>query len=253
MMKQSLLAVASLAVLQIVAGQDCCDVLEFSADSKAADGTWTVTTSMWAPYESAGGASYCDFIEIRSATPAGGNYTVLGKRVFNQAHPDDQPFERMVGGIALASGEDTMVAIAHDSVNGYCGESLTLTITGDMPTTVTAPPAAPSITPPPVTVSAVPVAAPVISAGTTAPVAAPAVPAQGGMGGGSAPVASSTLPSVMPSDTPSGMPSFVPSSMPSDGPSVGGGGEPTRASSASGFGFGAVAAVVSIAVSMFLL
>jgi len=249
-MKQSLLAVASLAVLQTVAGQDCCDVLELSADnSKTVDRTWIVNVKMWAPYESAGGASYCDFVEIRSVTPAGGNYTVLGSRVFNQAHPDEQPFERMVGGIALASGEDTIIAIAHDSVNGFCGESLSLTITGDMPTTVSVPPVAPSITSPPVTVSVAPVAAPVINSGTTSPVAVP-VTGTGGMGGGSAPVALSTLPSAIPSD----LPSLVPSSMPSDGPSVGGGRAPTRTSGASGFGFfGVAAAVAAIAVPTFLL
>ena len=259
-MKQSLLTVAALAVLQIVSGQDCCDVTEFSADSKAADGTWTVAATMWSPYESAGGASFCDLVEIRSVTPAGGNYTVLGKRLFNQSHPDEQPFLRMIGGIALASGEDTIVAIARDTVNGFCGESLTLTITGDMPITVTAPPVAPSITPPPAPVSTAPVVStpvstapvvtPVVDTSTTSPVAV-----QGGMGGGSSPVVVSTLPSVMPSDTPSGIPSYLPSSIPSDASSTVG--KPTGGSTSgakTSFGFGAIAAVAATTgVSMFLL
>ena len=257
MMKQSLLIIAILVVLQIVGGQDCCDVQEFSTDSKAADGTWTVAATMWSPYESAEGASFCDLVEIRSVTSAGGNYTVLGERAFNQSHPDEQPFLRMVGGIALASGEDTIVAIARDSVNGFCGESLTLTITGDMPITVTAPPVAPSITPPPAPVSTAPVVsapvspAPVVDTSTTSPVAA-----QGGMGGGgNAPVALSTLPSVMPSYLPSGIPSYLPSSIPSDasstvGKPTGGGTSGARAA----FGFSAVAAVAATTgVSMFLL
>jgi hypothetical protein len=136
----------SLAILAIVfynqaqAQENCCDVIELAADGKATDGSWTITPTLWSPYEVTMSATqYCDFVEIRSAD-VGTTYTVLGKRTFDSPHPEEQPFSRAIRDIILPDGTNTITAVGHDSVNGYCGETLTLTLVGDAPTVISATP-----------------------------------------------------------------------------------------------------------------
>jgi hypothetical protein len=205
-MKFSLAVLALACYNQVSAQENCCDVIELAAGGKASDGSWTVTPTLYSPYEVTMSATqFCDFVEIRSAI-VGTNYTVLGKRIFENPHPEEQPFSRDINAVLLPGGTNTITAVGHDSVNGYCGETLTLTLEGDVPTVISAPPAAPS--------ASVPVGTMVTS--TIAPLSA--APAS------SFPVATSnTGLSELPSSTPSALPSSLdvdsPSSVPSWSPS----------------------------------
>ena len=163
-------------LLQLVSGQQeqqqdsslCCHVVAFAAEELADDGTWAFAATMSSPYE-IGWEKYCDSFEVRTLPASkGGNYTVLAKRVFGHPHPTEQPFTRRVFNVVLPDGVDTVVAVAHDLIDGFCGNELTLTLAGSEPTSVTAPPT----TPPPVLAplpTPVPTGAPVAT-NTEAPV-----------------------------------------------------------------------------------
>ena len=49
---------------------------------------------------------------------------VIGVRELTHPHVDEQPFTRSLGGVEAASGSSVIVA-ARDSVEGYCGLSVT--------------------------------------------------------------------------------------------------------------------------------
>ena len=101
--------------------KQCCHVVELDAFEEG--GTWSFSASMSSPYEVQTGLSkYCDLFEVR--TTSGMNYTVLGKRAFDQDHPYEQPFTRVIRDVTLPNGVNSVVAIAHDSVDGYCGSTI---------------------------------------------------------------------------------------------------------------------------------
>jgi hypothetical protein len=117
----------------------CCHVVAFAAEELADDGTWTFAATMSSPYET-GPEKYCDFFEVRTLPVSeGGNYTVLAKRVFLHHHPTEQPFIRRVHHVVLPDDVDTVVGVAHDLIDGFCGDKLTLALDGSEPTSVTAP------------------------------------------------------------------------------------------------------------------
>jgi hypothetical protein len=166
-----IVALAVFSLIQVVVScadqeQDgCCDVVAFAAEELAADGTWSFAASMSSLYEiETGWDKYCDFFEVRTLPIGNGNYTVLGKRTFGHPHPTEQPFTRRVRGVLVPAGIDRLVAVAHDTVNGFCGSDLILLLSGSEPTSVTAPPSTPS----PVTPTATPAVQ--SSAPTDAPV-----------------------------------------------------------------------------------
>jgi hypothetical protein len=148
-----------LSLIQVVSCADqqqdgCCDVVAFAAEESGTDGTWVFAASMSSLYEiETGWDKYCDFFEVRTVPNDGGNYTVLGKRTFGHPHPTDQPFTRRVRNVLIPTGVDTIVAVAHDTANGFCGSDLVLVLSGSEPTSVTAPPTTPSPTFPLVTVA----------------------------------------------------------------------------------------------------
>jgi len=248
-------AAAVLALLLGVsrAAYNCCDIISLQATELTSVG-WNIVPVMFSPYEASTTEHYCNRVEIRSVA-ANGTYVVLGKRDMLYAHPNEQPFERAVGSIVLPDGTDTITAIASDSMYGFCGRSLSLTISGSTPTGVTAPPAMPvaPTTASPVTVGpgSAPTSLPTpdatfISTGASVPIAAPTV---GGSTGDS-----SLLPSAIPSD----IPSFTPSNTPSEVPSLKSPSSPVASkapsptSSAAGYGFFA-AALGAASASVYML
>ena len=198
--------------------QKCCHVVELDAFEEG--GTWSFSASMSSPYEVQTGLSkYCDFFEVR--TTSGMNYTVLGKRTFGRDHPYEQPFTRVIRDVTLPNGVNSVVAIAHDSVDGYCGRSLEVDLTARTPTSVTASPVVPSstVSPAPVATSDNPMVVSSPAPITQSPMTfAPTV--RGPNGGVTLspvtfePAPESTLPSNIPSSLPSLIPSLVPSVVP---------------------------------------
>lgn len=252
MMKQTSFATAVLALLLGVSGAEynCCDIVELEAIELTADG-WEILPHMFAPYEVTTTEHFCNRVEIRSVF-ANDTYVLLGKRDILYSHPNEQPFARSVGSVVLPEGTDTITAIASDSKYGFCGRSLSLTLSGDTPTVVSIGPTSPvaPTTASPVTVGpgSVPTSLPTpdatfISTGAAAPTAPPTE-------GGSA-AESSSLPSAIPSD----VPSFTPSSIPSEDPtrkSPVASKAPSPTSSATGYGLFAAALGAAFA-SVYLL
>lgn len=252
-MKPTLFAVVLALLLGVSGAQyNCCDVIALEAEP-GADG-WVISPYMLSLYEITTTEHFCNRVEILSVLP-NGTSVLLGKRDIENPHPREQPFTRSVGSVVLPEGTDTITAKARDSKYGFCGRSLNLTISGNAPAAISAPPAMPSpVTPTtatPVTVGpgTVPTLLPtpdvtVISTGKEAPFAPPT---SGG------PTGESAFPSMAPSD----IPSWTPSNVPSEDPSIKGPGGPvgskvpTLASSAAGYGF--FAAALGAAVANFYL
>jgi hypothetical protein len=67
--------------------------------------------------------SYADAWEIRDME---GN--VLGTRVLTHPHANEQPFTRSLSGVAIPAEVSEVVIAARDSVQGYCGTSLAVTV-----------------------------------------------------------------------------------------------------------------------------
>lgn len=53
---------------------------------------------------------------------------VLGTRVLAHPHENEQPFTRSLGGVAIPEGIAEVVLRAHDSVHGYGGLELVVTL-----------------------------------------------------------------------------------------------------------------------------
>jgi hypothetical protein len=54
--------------------------------------------------------------------------TVLGTRVLAHPHVDEQPFTRSLDGVAIPAGLSTVTIRAHDKVEGYGGQEMTITL-----------------------------------------------------------------------------------------------------------------------------
>lgn len=217
----------------------CCDVVSFEAEANS--GAWDFSASISSIYEGQTGLSkYCDFFEVRTVPADGSNYTVLGTRVFGHDHPYEQPFTRAIRDAVLPDGITSVIALAHDSVDGYCGRTLELTLSANTPTSITATPTIQPPSSPPIQVVGSQVrfaptvtSAPVLptfpslnpnagapSTVTSAPVTPPPISINATPEPASqAPIAVSAPNSILPSYIPSALPSHVPSSIPSDVPS----------------------------------
>lgn len=68
---------------------------------------------------------YADAWEVRS--PSG---EVLGVRTLTHPHVDEQPFTRSLGGVEIPAGLDEVEVAARDSVEGFCGATLTVPVPG---------------------------------------------------------------------------------------------------------------------------
>jgi len=66
---------------------------------------------------------YADAFEI--VTPEG---TVLGTRTLYHPHVDEQPFTRSLDGVEIPENVTEVIVRAHDSVHGYGGAEMTVTL-----------------------------------------------------------------------------------------------------------------------------
>ena len=97
----------------------CADVIGVEISG---DGPYTFAVTVSSP--DTGWDKYAD--EWRIESEAG---DVLGVRELAHPHVDEQPFTRSLGGVEVEAGS-TVVVAARDSVEGYCGERLTVIVEG---------------------------------------------------------------------------------------------------------------------------
>jgi hypothetical protein len=105
-------------------GEDrgCADVIDVEIGG---DGPYTFAVTVSSP--DTGWDKYADEWRIESVTG-----DVLGVRELTHPHVDEQPFTRSLSGVEVEAGTDVIVT-ARDSVEGYCGEPVSLTVGGRSP------------------------------------------------------------------------------------------------------------------------
>jgi len=81
------------------------------------DGIWEFYVTIRS--NDTGWDAYADRFEILA--PDG---TVLGTRVLQHPHVDEQPFSRSLSGVVIPAGIDRVTVRAHHSLAGYDGETL---------------------------------------------------------------------------------------------------------------------------------
>lgn len=103
----------------VVASEGCADVIE--AEVVRSGDRYVVTATV----ESAdtGWERYADAWEVR--TMAG---DVLGTRVLAHPHVDEQPFTRSLTDVEIPAEVTTVEIAARDSVVGFCGTTVTVTV-----------------------------------------------------------------------------------------------------------------------------
>lgn len=94
----------------VVARASCTDerVCSFSVTVKHADTGWR---------------HYADRFEI-----VGPDGEVIATRELRHPHVHEQPFTRTIGGVEVPAGVEVVTIRAHDSVDGYGGEEVTVAI-----------------------------------------------------------------------------------------------------------------------------
>lgn len=102
-------------------GADSCANVVAVEAVRAGDGTYTFAVTVASPDE--GWEKYAD--EWTIWTPEG---TALATRILEHPHEDEQPFTRSLSGVLIPGGVTTVVVGARDSVEGYCGATIELTI-----------------------------------------------------------------------------------------------------------------------------
>ncbi len=95
----------------------CADVVDVEVRG---DGPYTFAVTVSSP--DTGWEKYADEWRIESE---GGE--ILGVRELAHPHVDEQPFTRSLGGVEIEAGTSVVVA-ARDSVEGYCGSSMSVII-----------------------------------------------------------------------------------------------------------------------------
>lgn len=96
------------------------DVIAATA-TPAGDGTWRISATL--RHDDTGWDHYADAWEV-----VGPDGTVLGRRVLLHPHVDEQPFTRSQSGIAIPPGVTQVIIRAHDTVHGYGGQEVRLTL-----------------------------------------------------------------------------------------------------------------------------
>jgi len=89
--------------------------------SQAADGSWRFEVTV--RHADEGWDHYADKWQV--VAPDG---TVLGERVLLHPHVDEQPFTRSQSGIIIPDDVDEVVVRAHDSVDGWGGKAVSVTL-----------------------------------------------------------------------------------------------------------------------------
>ncbi len=100
----------------------CAHVIAVEIEHQG-DGEYAVTATVRS--SDTGTDKYADLWEVRA--PDG---TVLGTRVLAHPHVDEQPFTRSLGGVEIPGGVEAVEVVARDSVEGFCGETVTADVPG---------------------------------------------------------------------------------------------------------------------------
>ncbi|MEE9182934.1 MAG: hypothetical protein V3U39_00485 [Acidimicrobiia bacterium] len=98
----------------------CADVIEAVVTR---DGSGTYRFDVTVSSQDTGWDKYADAWEVRDSS---GN--VLGVRVLTHPHVDEQPFTRSLSQVMIPTRVRELVVAARDSVDGFCGEELTLAV-----------------------------------------------------------------------------------------------------------------------------
>lgn len=99
----------------VVEQEGCADVIGVEIIEE--DGTFSISATVSSA--DTGDEKYADTWEVRS--PDG---TVLGERVLTHPHVGEQPFTRSQSGIEIPDDVAVVTVAAHDSVVGFCGETV---------------------------------------------------------------------------------------------------------------------------------
>jgi hypothetical protein len=99
---------------------DKADVVDVKVDRESS-GTFRFDVTISS--DETGWEKYADKWDV--VAPDG---TVLGTRVLAHPHVDEQPFTRSLEGVAVPAGITSVVVRAHDSVEGYGGKEVSVTL-----------------------------------------------------------------------------------------------------------------------------
>lgn len=105
----------------VVEQEGCADVI--GVDIVEEDGLFLISATVSSA--DTGDDKYADAWEVRS--PDG---TVLGERVLAHPHVGEQPFTRSLPPIDIPSDVAVVTVAAHDSVVGFCGETVDASVPG---------------------------------------------------------------------------------------------------------------------------
>lgn len=104
---------------QVAVEDGCADVIDATIEVR--DGIADVTATVRSA--DTGWDKYADRWEVRTE-----DGTVLGERILTHPHENEQPFTRSLRGVPIPARVTVVVLAAHDSVEGFCGETFTLDI-----------------------------------------------------------------------------------------------------------------------------
>lgn len=128
MSARGVLAVVILAVAacsgesaDVVEQEGCADVVAVEIIEE--DGAFLISATVSSA--DTGDEKYADAWEVRS--PDG---SVLGERVLTHPHVGEQPFTRSQPGIEIPDDVAVVTVAAHDSVVGFCGETVDAPVPG---------------------------------------------------------------------------------------------------------------------------
>jgi hypothetical protein len=100
---------------------ECADVIDATID--ASGDAYRVSATILSG--DTGWEKYADAWEVRA--PDG---TVLGTRVLAHPHVNEQPFTRSLDRVEIPAGIVSVEIVARDSVVGFCGEAVDITVPG---------------------------------------------------------------------------------------------------------------------------
>ena len=110
----------ALAAVRAAAGE--ADVVDVRA-VEAANGSWTFHVTL--RHDDEGWHHYADAWEVLDADGA-----VLDTRKLLHPHVDEQPFTRSLSGVIIPDDIDTVAVRGHDSVHGYGGAEMQVSLPG---------------------------------------------------------------------------------------------------------------------------
>lgn len=118
MMPPGLLVAAALIAGAAPAGP--ADVI--AAEARQGAGGWTFSVTV--AHGDTGWDHYADAWRV-----VGPDGTVYGTRTLFHPHVDEQPFTRSLSGVVIPDGITEVIFEAHDSVHGWGGQRVTVTLT----------------------------------------------------------------------------------------------------------------------------